>query len=84
MVISNTSDNTEVITSLQNWISHIRNEIEFFKKNDVGEYLDVNGSVISDPYKNLDKLVERESLLKTDIELLIERNKMYWGGDLDF
>jgi hypothetical protein len=50
----------------------------------VGDYLDENGSVISDPRKNLDKLVDRESLLKTDIELLIERNKIYWGGDLDF
>mgnify|MGYP003302286047 CR=1 FL=1 len=82
--INDTSNDNEVITSIQNWLSHIRNEIEFFKRNDVGEYLDVNGSVISDPHKNLDKLVERESLLKTDIELLIERNKMYWGGDLDF
>lgn len=77
-------DDKEVITSIQNWISHIKGEIELFKRNDVGEYLDMNDSVISDPHKNLDKLVERESLLKTDIELLIERNKMYWGGDLDF
>ena len=77
-------DDKEVITSIQNWISHIRGEIELFKRNDVGDYLDENGSVISDPRKNLDKLVDRESLLKTDIELLIERNKMYWGGDLDF
>lgn len=82
--ISNTSDDSDVIESIQNWLSHIRGEIELFKRNDVGDYLDENGSVISDPRKNLDKLVERESLLKTDIELLIERNKIYWGGDLDF
>jgi hypothetical protein len=82
--IDDTYDDKEVITSIQNWISHIRGEIELFKRNNVGEYLDMNDSVISDPHKNLDKLVERESLLKTDIELLIERNKMYWGGDLDF
>ena len=82
--IGDTSDDKEVITSIQNWLSHIRGEIELFKRNNVGEYLDMNGSVISEPYKNLDKLVERESLLKTDIELLIERNKIYWGGDLDF
>ena len=25
-----------------------------------------------------------DSLLKKDIELLIEKNKLYWGGDLDF
>lgn len=82
--ISNISDDSDVIESIQNWLSHIRGEIELFKRNDVGDYLDENGSVISDPRKNLDKLVERESLLKTDIELLIERNKIYWGGDLDF
>lgn len=82
--IDDTSNDSDVITSIQNWLSHIRGEIELFKRNDVGEYLDKNGSVISDPRKNLDKLVERESLLKTDIELLIERNKIYWGGDLDF
>ena len=82
--IDNTSDDSDVITSIQNWLSHIRGEIELFKRNDVGNYLDENGSVISDPRKNLDKLVDRESLLKTDIELLIERNKIYWGGDLDF
>ena len=82
--IDNTSDDIDVITSIQNWLSHIRGEIELFKRNDVGEYLDENGFVISDPRKNLDKLVEKESLLKTDIELLIERNKIYWGGDLDF
>jgi hypothetical protein len=84
MTISNTSDDSEVITSIQNWISHIRGEIELFKRNDVGEYLDENGSVISDPHNNLDKLIEKNSLLKSDIELLIERNKIYWGGDLDF
>ena len=82
--IDNTSDDSDVITSIQNWLSHIRGEIELFKRNDVGDYLDENGSVILNPHKNLDKLVERESLLKNDIELLIERNKMYWGGDLDF
>ena len=82
--INNTSDDGEVITSIQNWLSHIRGEIELFKRNDNGEYLDENGTVISEPLKNLDKLVERESLLKTDIELLIEKNKIYWGGDLDF
>lgn len=84
LIIDNTFDDSDVITSIQNWLSHIRGEIELFKRNDVGDYLDENGSVISDPRKNLDKLVERESLLKTDIELLIERNKIYWGGDLDF
>lgn len=84
LIIDNTSDDSDVITSIQNWLSHIRGEIELFKRNDVGDYLDENGSVISDPRKNLDKLVEKESLLKTDIELLIERNKIYWGGDLDF
>ena len=82
--INNTSNDNEIIISIQKWLSHIRNEIELFKRNDIGEYLDENGSVISNPYKNLDKLVENNSLLKSDIELLIERNKMYWGGDLDF
>ena len=82
--IDNTSDDSEIITSIQQWLSHIRSEIELFKRNDVGEYLDENDNVISDPHKNLNKLVEKESLLKTDIELLIERNKIYWGGDLDF
>ena len=82
--IEDISDIKEVITSIQNWLSHIRSEIELFKRNEVGEYLDENDSVISEPHKKLDKLVERDSLLKTDIELLIERNKMYWGGDLDF
>jgi hypothetical protein len=65
-------------------LSHIRGEIELFKRNNIGEYLDENGSVISDPHKNLDKLIENDSLLKNDIELLIEKNKIYWGGDLDF
>lgn len=83
--ISETSNDNEVIESIQNWLSYLKSEIEIFEKNDVGEYLDENGSVISDPYKNLDKLVENnESLLKKDIELLIEKNKIYWGGDLDF
>lgn len=85
MNISETSNNNEVIESIQNWLSYLKSEIEIFEKNDVGEYLDENGYVISDPYKNLDKLVENnESLLKKDIELLIEKNKIYWGGDLDF
>lgn len=82
--IDNTSDDSEVIISIQKWLSHIRSEIELFKKNEIGEYLDKNGFVISDPHNNLNKLVEKNSLLKTDIELLIERNKIYWGGDLDF
>lgn len=82
--IDNTSDVNEIIISIQNWLSHIRSEIEIFKRNYVGEYLDENGSVINNPHKNLNKLVERESLLKNDIELLIEKNKLYWGGDLDF
>ena len=82
--IDDTSDINVIITSIQKWLSHIRGEIELFKRNDVGEYLDENGTVIVDPHKNLDKLVENNSLLKTDIELLIEKNKMYWGGDLDF
>lgn len=82
--IDDTSDVNEVITSIQNWLSYIRSEIELFKKNNIGEYLDENDVVIAEPHKNLDKLVEKNSLLKTDIELLIEKNKMYWGGDLDF
>lgn len=82
--IEDISDIKEVITSLQKWLSHIKGEIVLFNRNDNGEYLDENGNVISIPHKNLDKLVEKDSLLKTDIELLIERNKMYWGGDLDF
>ena len=82
--IDNTSDDREIISSIQQWLSHIRNEIKLFKRNNVGEYLDENDDIISDPHKNLNKLVEKESLLKTDIELLIEKNKMYWGGDLDF
>ena len=82
--IDNTTDVNDIITSIQKWLSYIRSEIEFFKRNSVGEYLDVNDNIISDPHKNLDKLVERNSLLKTDIEMLIEMNKLYWGGDLDF
>ena len=82
--IEDTSDIREIVTSIQKWLSHIRSEIEIFKRNDVGEYLDENGSVVGNPHKNLYKLVERESLLKKDIELLIEKNKLYWGGDLDF
>ncbi len=82
--VENTSDDTEVITTIQKWISHIRGEIELFKRNNVGEYLDKNDAVITNPHKNLDKLIENDSLLKTDIELLIEKSKMYWGGDLDF
>jgi hypothetical protein len=77
-------DDNEVIISIQKWLSYIRGEIEIFKRNDIGEYLDENDSVIFDPHKNLDKLVSNNSLLKNDIELLIESNKMYWGGDLDF
>ena len=82
--IDDTSDVNEVIISIQKWLSHIRSEIEIFKRNDVGEYLDENGSIISNPLNDLDKLVEKESLLKNDIKLLIEKNKIYWGGDLDF
>ena len=82
--ICDTSDVNEVISSIQNWLSHIRGEIELFKRNGVGEYLDKEGSVIHNPHKNLDKLVDNDSLLKKDIELLIESNKLYWGGDLDF
>ena len=82
--IEDTSDVSEVIKSIQNWLSHIRSEIELFKRNDVGEYLDDNGNIISSPHKNLNKLVEKDSLLKSDIELLIEKNKLYWGGDLDY
>lgn len=82
--INDISDIKEVIASIQSWLSHIRGEIELFKRNDNDEYLDENGSVIAEPHKNLDKLVDRDSLLKSDIELLIERNKIYWGGDLDF
>ena len=82
--IDDISDINEVISSIQNWLSHIRGEIELFEKNDIGEYLYVKGNVITEPHKNFDKLVENNSLLKKDIELLIESNKMYWGGDLDF
>lgn len=82
--VENPSDNSEVISTIQKWLSNIRGEIKLFNRNDVGEYLDENGEVISEPYSNLDKLVERDSLLKNDIKLLIERNKLCWGGDLDF
>ena len=82
--VENPSDNSEVISTIQKWLSHIRGEIKLFNRNDVGEYLDENGDVISDPYSDLDKLVARDSLLKNDIKLLIERNKLCWGGDLDF
>ena len=82
--VENPSDNSDTILTIQKWLSHIRGEIELFNRNDVGEYLDENGEVIFDPYSNLDKLVERDSLLKNDIKLLIERNKLCWGGDLDF
>ena len=77
-------DIKDTIISIQRWLSHITDEIELFKRNDIGQYLDDNGSVISNPHENLDKLVSTNSLLKQDIELLIEHNKMYWGGDLDF
>lgn len=79
----NISDN-DVIISIQKWLSYIKSEIELFNRNDIGEYLDETGSIIVHPHKNLDKLVSRNSLLKTDIELIIEKNKIYWGGDLDF
>ena len=82
--IEDISKINENIISIQNWLSHVRGEIELFKRNNIGEYLDENGDVISEPHKKLDKLVDRNSMLKTDIELLIEKNKMYWGGDLDF
>ena len=82
--IDNTTDVNDIITSIQKWLSYIRSEIELFKRNSVGEYLDGNDNIITDPHKNLDKLVERNSLLKTDVEMLIEMNKLYWGGDLDF
>ena len=82
--IDDTTDVGEVISSIQNWLSHIKGEVELFERNDKGEYLDKNGLVITNPQDNLDKLVENESLLKKDIELLIERNRLYWGGDLDF
>lgn len=82
--IDNTSVDSEVIVSIQNWLSHIRCEVELFKRNNLGEYLDENDNIIFEPHKNLDKLVETDSLLRKDIELFIEKNKMYWGGDLDF
>ena len=52
--IDNTYNDDEVIISIQKWLSHIRGEVELFKRNNIGEYLDENGSVISDPHKNLD------------------------------
>ena len=82
--IEDTSDDNTIITSIQKWISHLRSEIKLFKRNDVGEYLDEDDNIISNPHNNLDKLVDRNSLLKTDIDLIVERNKLYWGGDLDF
>lgn len=82
--IEDTSDVNAVITSIQKLLSHIKDDVELFKKNNDGQYLDKNNAVITDPYNNLDKLIETDSLLKKDIELLIEQNKMYWGGDLDF
>lgn len=82
--VNDISDDSEVIIYIQKWLSHIRSEIELFKRNDVGDYLDKNDDVILDPYNNIDSLVERNSLLKKDIEILIEKNKIYWGGDLDF
>jgi hypothetical protein len=82
--IDNISDINNIIESLKKIISHVKDDIELFNKNNSGKYLDKNGNVISEPHKNLDKLVEKNSLLKTDIELLMEKNNMYWGGDLDF
>ena len=82
--INDISDVKEVITSIQKWLSHIKGEIVLFNRNDNGEYLDEKGNVISEPFDNLNKLIEKDSLLKTDIELLIEKNKLYWGGDIDF
>jgi hypothetical protein len=82
--IDDTFGDNEVIIQIQNWLSHIKNEIKLFNRNDIGEYLDENDVVISEPYNNLNKLVEKNSSLKNDIKLLIEKNKLYWGGDLDF
>lgn len=82
--IDNISNDSEVIISIQKWLSYIKNDIELFKRNEYGQYLDNNGSIISDPHKKIDELVETDSLLRKDIELLIEKNKIYWGGDLDF
>ena len=82
--IDDISDINEVVITIQKLLSNVRSEIELFTRNDSGDYLDSQGSVISNPHKNLDKLVDNDSLLKRDIELLIEKNKMYWGGDLDF
>lgn len=82
--IDDTFSDDEVIIQIQNWLSYIKNEIKLFNRNDIGEYLDENDVVISEPYNNLNKLVEKNSSLKNDIKLLIEKNKLYWGGDLDF
>lgn len=82
--IDSTTVDSEIIVSIQKWLSHIKSEVVLFKRNDNGQYLDENGIIISDPRRDLDKLVEKDSLLKTDIELLIDKNRMYWGGDLDF
>jgi hypothetical protein len=82
--IDSTSVDSEIIVSIQKWLSHIKSEVVLFKRNDNGQYLDDTGSIISEPRRDLDKLVETDSLLKTDIELLIDKNRMYWGGDLDF
>ena len=82
--IGDISNDSDVILSIQKWLSHINDEIGLFKRNEIGQYLDENNYVISDPHKNLDKLIETNSLLKKDIEMLIEQNKIYWGGDLDF
>lgn len=82
--IDDTFSDDEVIIQIQNWLSYIKNEIKLFNRNDKGEYLDENDVVISEPYNNLNKLVEKNSSLKNDIKLLIEKNKLYWGGDLDF
>ena len=82
--VGDISNDSEVIVSIQKWLSYINDEICLFKRNEIGQYLDKNDYVISEPHQNLDKLVETNGLLKKDIELLIEQNKMYWGGDLDF
>jgi hypothetical protein len=82
--IDNSFNDSDIILSIQKWLSHINDEICLFKRNEIGQYLDKNDYVISEPYNNLDKLVETNSLLKKDIELLIDQNKIYWGGDLDF
>ena len=81
--VDNSTDDG-VIETIQKWLSHIKGEIKLFNRNESGDYLDKNGSVITNPHDNLDKLVDRNSLLKSDIELLMGRNAIYWGGDLDF